>query len=139
MLGCPSGPNIKLCGEIPMGGCPIGRGGTCMDATCDALYDCVDGSWTLAEQCDQGVGGGGTSSSSLSSSSTGLCMPGTFDHANEAMGCTPDLESPDCPVEAAESCEPCATGCVDFFMCKTSGWMDVAFCDDTGKLVLVGQ
>src|SRR5438067_1179834 len=61
IAGCPELPPVQLCGEIPAGGCPIGRGGTCDDVTCNGLYDCVDGAWTLAKACpgDGGPGDGG--------------------------------------------------------------------------------
>jgi hypothetical protein len=56
-----------------------------------------------------------------------------FDHSGEVSGCTPDLQSPDCPAEAAEGlCEPCLTGCIDFFMCTETGWESVAYCDEDG-------
>lgn len=130
------GPSIEPCGVIPEGGCPVGRGGTCDDMTCSGLFDCVDGDWSLVETCDRGSGGSGSTSSSVSSSSTG-CVPAQIDHTGEVEGCTPDLEPPDCPAAAAELCNPCLTGCVDFFICVSAGWKDVAFCTEEGELVLV--
>src|SRR5687767_382060 len=56
---CSSGPGMQLCGQSPGNGCPVGRGGTCDDASCEGLYDCVDGAWRLVESCPGGTGGAG--------------------------------------------------------------------------------
>jgi hypothetical protein len=136
-LGCDS-PAVQVCGEIPTDGCPVGRGGTCDDPYCAALYDCVGGDWELAEACSNpttsaassgtgsGAGGGGE----------GGCTPLLIDHTDEVEGCTPDLQEPDCPAVAAETCpNPCLTGCVDFFLCEAQGWSLVAFCTEDLELV----
>ncbi len=131
--GCGGFGPVQTCGEIPEGGCPLGRGGTCDDLYCGGLYDCVDGAWELVESCP----GGGTAVTATSSGSGagGGCI--TFDHSNEADGCKPDLEPPDCPVVAAETCgDPCLTGCVDFYLCESSGWVDVGYCAESGELVV---
>lgn len=133
-----SGSSIQLCGTIPEGGCPIGRGGTCDDPSCTGVYNCLEGDWTLEFACDGGGGaGGGGSSSSDASSSASACISATFDHTGEVTGCKPDLEHPDCPVDAAEGCNPCLTSCVDFFMCTSEGWKDLAYCTEEGDLVIV--
>src|SRR5258708_5344640 len=80
VASCGDLPEPLLCGEIPPGGCPSGRGGTCDDLTCAALYDCVDGAWTPTKTCpipdggrpDGGDGGDG-----------GPCTPFMFDHSHE--------------------------------------------------------
>jgi len=136
LAGCDDLGSLKLCGEIPGGGCPAGRGGSCDDALCSGLYDCVDGDWSLVESCDGGATTGGVTSSTSSSSGAGGCEPVALDHSQEVTGCTPDLESPDCPSQAAEVCGPCLTGCVDFFICEADGWQDVAYCTDDGTLVV---
>lgn len=129
-------PDLKLCGEIPEGGCPIGRGGTCDDAYCAALYDCVDGDWTLSETCE---GQGGSPATSSATTGVGGCDGVVIDRTGETEGCMPDLQSPDCPAEAAEVCpNPCLTGCVDFFLCRKE-WVSVAYCDDLGEIVLVDE
>jgi hypothetical protein len=131
------GSSIQLCGQIPEDGCPLGHGGTCDDALCAGLYDCIDGTWKEVEVCHQGQGGGAsTTGASGTSSSTG-CQPVMLDHSMEMLDCMPDLENPDCPAAAAEVCGPCLTGCTDFFMCEPAGWKDVAFCDEMGELILV--
>ena len=58
-----------------------------------------------------------------------------LDHAGETVNCKPDLQDPDCPAAAAETCAEavCLTGCVDFFLCKKDGWTAVAHCDDSGQ------
>lgn len=134
-FACSSGPDIQPCGLIPTGGCPVGRGGTCDDQYCDALYDCLEGQWTLVESCPPS-GSGGSSSTSVGGSGVGGCEGVQIDRTGEASGCTPDLQEPDCPADVAESCQPCLSGCVDFFLCKARGWETVAFCDENGEVVL---
>jgi hypothetical protein len=129
---------VLLCGEIPDGGCPIGRGGSCDDVACAALYDCVDGAWTEVERCSGGgvtTGGGGPSGAG--GEGGGACAPAVIDRTGEADGCTPDLLDPDCPAAAAEVCDPCGTGCADFFLCTADGWIDVAACDEDGVLTVL--
>lgn len=129
---------LPLCGQIPDGGCPLGRGGTCDDATCAALYDCVEGDWARVETCAAGTGGSGAGGAGGQPVGSGGCSAVTFDHSAEVAGCAPDLQSPDCPAEAAESaCDPCSTGCVDFFLCLADGWQDVATCTEDGQLVVL--
>jgi hypothetical protein len=133
---CGGGDELLLCGQIPPDGCPIGRGGTCEDVVCAALYDCVEGSWTLAETCVRGGGEGGGGAGA--GQGGGECAPVSLDHTGEAMGCTPDLQSPDCPVAAAETCaaSACLTECDAFFLCTDDGWALAAFCDREGALVV---
>jgi hypothetical protein len=61
-----------------------------------------------------------------------------IDLTGQTTGCTPDLQNPDCPVQAAMGCAEsvCLTGCGDFFLCLSSGWLDVAYCADDGGLVV---
>ena len=130
---------VKLCGEIPPDGCPIGRGGTCDDATCAGLYDCVDGAWRLEQTCPGGGGGAGASSGAAGADAgPDGCASVRIDHTGETTGCEPDLQSPDCPVVAAETCaaSACLTDCVDFFLCTARGWVAVAYCDEEGQLVV---
>src|SRR5262245_362784 len=94
-LACSSGPDIQPCGLIPGSGCPIGRGGTCEDETCDALYDCVEGQWTLVESCAPS-GSGGSSSSSAGGSGAGGCAGVSIDRTDEVTGGTPDPRERDC-------------------------------------------
>jgi hypothetical protein len=127
--GCQDLPPVVPCGRIPDQGCPIGRGGTCDDPVCAALYDCVDGKWTSVQTC--GSFDGGTDSGSMEA---GPCTPTGIDTTGATTGCTPDLQSPDCPAEAAEPCAEtaCLTGCLDFFLCTKDGWTAVAHCSDDG-------
>ncbi len=131
----------EVCGTIPDGGCPVGRGGTCDDASCRALYDCVDGSWILTETCSSASGGGSNEGGAPSEGGTGQggCTPVSFDRTAEVTGCSPDFESPDCPAAAAETCAPCLNDCVDFYLCLEPAfpsWTLVAFCDEAGELVV---
>jgi hypothetical protein len=139
--GCGSFPPVELCGRIPDGGCPIGRGGTCDDRSCAALYDCDEGSWTEVERCsggDAAQGGGGAATTSGDGGAGGACEVAQFDRSSEADGCEPTLLLPDCEVEAAETCAPCLTGCEDFFLCTSTGWEAIAYCSSEGALVVFG-
>lgn len=128
---------LALCGVIPEGGCPIGRGGTCDDPSCTGVYNCIEGQWTLEFACDGGGGGSGGSGASSSHVSTGACVTAVLDHSGEVAGCKPDLVDPDCPIAAAELCNPCSTGCIDFFKCTSAGWTDLAYCTEEGELVIL--
>lgn len=146
--GCFPTNELLLCGEIPAGGCPLGRGGSCDDSVCAGLYDCVEGKWTLAVDC---AADGGTSTATGTASGGGsgggdagpdvACVPATISHAGEKQGCTPDLQNPDCPVAAAEAAcleSVCLTGCVDFYLCTKDSWTLAAYCDEiSGDLVIL--
>lgn len=135
--GCQELPAPETCGEIPEGGCPVGRGGSCDDVTCTGLYDCVEGAWALAKTCTGGGdGGSGGSGGGVADAGPDACTPVTIDHTGETTGCTPDLQHPDCPAVAAERCAEtaCLTGCIDFFLCTADGWTTAAYCTDEGEL-----
>ena len=150
--GCPSLTYVK-CGEIPLDGCPVQSGGSCQDPTCAVLYDCdnANGTWVSVQACtrDGGVGtGGGGGGAPMHDA--GPCTPPAIDMGPDAgisQGCTTDLESPDCPIAAAEPCAEtaCLTGCSDFFICSgivapgcpvPPCWVDVAYCDDSGDFIV---
>jgi hypothetical protein len=122
--GCTSTP-LVLCDQIPEGGCPLDRGGTCDDRACAALYGCYDGVWKVVEVCEENTGGAGGAE----------CTSITFDRSMETTGCMPPLQSPDCPAAVAEDCpeKACTTGCTDFFLCTAEGWIGVAYCDEDGN------
>jgi hypothetical protein len=138
LASCGSGAEVKLCGRIPGDGCPLGRGGTCDDKLCGALYDCVDGAWTLVDVCDRSDAGAGAGGHVEDAGPDAPCEPVMLDHTAEVSGCAPDLQDPDCPAVAAETCAQtaCFTGCTDFFLCTAPGWTLVAHCDDQGNLIL---
>lgn len=135
---CGSLGRVQTCGEIPEAGCPIGRGGTCDDQLCAALYDCVDGAWTEVEDCGRvvGAGGAGVGGAGGQGGDAGGCQSVEIDRSAETFGCTPGLLEPDCPIAAAEVCDPCSTGCVDFWMCTGDGWASIGYCDELGRFVL---
>ena len=146
MAGCSTG-KLQPCDAIPEGGCPIGRGGTCDDTACRGLYECVEGRWSLLTHCagnggdgGQGVGGAGGAAGAAGSAGmagAGGCSGVELDHTGETQGCSPELELPDCPALVAESCQPCVSGCADFFMCLEGAWGWVAYCTEQGQLVVV--
>lgn len=131
--GCDAGLP-KLCDALPEGGCPAGRGGSCLDRTCSGLYDCVEGAWVETERCPAAPSG--PLDAGMEAAADASCSQVSIDHQGEASGCSPNLQEPDCPAAAAELCEPCATGCSDFFLCEMSGWTEVAYCDDMGNIVI---
>jgi hypothetical protein len=129
---CGSYPDVVPCGQIPPNGCPLRGGGTCSDVTCGAIYGCIDGTWTYVETCSNTI---------PEDAGTGpdACTVATIDHTGETEGCKPDLQNPDCPVEAAEQCASsvCQSECSDFFLCTKDGWQVVAYCDQEGQLVVM--
>lgn len=142
---------LVLCDQIPDGGCPLDRGGTCDDMACEVIYGCYDGVWKPVELCDGGTGGSGGAGAATTGGAGaggaggggagaggaggGECTPLSFDHTGEITGCIPGLQSPDCPAAVAEGCpeKACTTGCLDFFLCKADGWVSVAYCDEDGN------
>ena len=138
-VSCGSFGDVQLCGEIPEGGCPIGRGGSCDDDLCAELYDCVEGEWTGVTVCHDGVGSGGGGGGGGGDDGVGhLCEIVVLDHTGETTGCEPDLLGGDCPLAAAELCaeSACLTDCYDFFLCTEDGWLAVAYCNENGEVVV---
>lgn len=135
-LGCQPSPVIAVCDELPdPTACPTGRGGTCKDPECSALYECVEGTWERVQICEQNHAGGGGAGQG-GQGAQGGCLEVPIDTDSPFDGCGPDLQPPDCPVEAASACQPCTTGCLDFFSCDSDGWTLVAYCDEDGAFVV---
>lgn len=134
---CPGPGGVQPCGQIPEDGCPIGRGGTCRDPYCAALYDCLDGRWERVEVCPgfEPSTSAGSAAGGSGGAGQGGCAGVAIDRTGETTGCMPDLALPDCTVAAAEACRPCSTGCIDFFLCTDQGWVAKAFCDQDGDVV----
>ncbi len=139
---CQSLPTGTGCVDIPAGGCPLDRGGTCADPTCNALWACNAGAWSLMQECDQpdaGAGGGGAGGGpSDAGPDDGPCAMVSIDLTGQTQDCMPDLAFPDCDVAAALGCvqQACLTGCSDFWMCSMAGWIAVAYCTDDGQLIV---
>lgn len=131
-VGCGGGGDLRPCNDIPEGGCPLDRGGSCEDPACAVLYACFDGAWEEHEQCTANTQ---TTASVSASSSTGGCAPFEIDRTGETSGCQPDLLEPDCPADALDTCSPCSLGCVDFYLCLAEGWVNVAHCTEEGDVV----
>src|SRR5829696_4686587 len=52
---CDDGPVPMPCSNIPAGGCPLGRGVSCSDPACEAVYACRPNNvWELAQECPRG-------------------------------------------------------------------------------------
>jgi hypothetical protein len=146
--GCDDGNTLLLCGEIPGGGCPQGRGGSCDDAVCAGLYDCVEGKWTLTVDCSADGGTSSTSSTGAGADAAAdaACTPVAISHEGELIGCKGALQEPDCPAAVIDDAcaeSVCLTGCTDFFLCvydmdqaNKRSWSAVAYCDEDGQLVV---
>lgn len=142
--GCQALPSITAtCSDIPPGGCPLDRGGTCGDATCAALYDCVNGVWVESETCDHPPATAAVRSIAVAGAAApvldgGACTPVDVDVSGQTNDCMVDLMFPDCPAVAAQGCaqSACLTGCMDFFVCRSTAWIDVAHCDEGGRLTV---
>jgi hypothetical protein len=153
VLTCQGLPDGATCDDIPDGGCPIDRGGSCDDPTCGAIYLCNNGVWSVGQICPPndggGPGGGGVGGGTTvpeggpicSHDGGGACTPVVIDAGSTASDCTPDLACGDCEVSAAYGCAECAcaTGCLDFYVCRPDGWHSVAYCTDNGTLVISNQ
>lgn len=152
---CQGLPEGETCSDIPDGGCPIDRGGSCADPTCDAIFLCNNGLWSLETKCPAqqvpeggtGSGGSGTGGSAPTPCTTDPvgdagCTVVNLDAGDTATECTPDLMDGDCPWQVAQgSCVECVclTGCLDFYTCTPAGWVSVAYCDDSGDFIVSSQ
>lgn len=132
---------IAPCPPLGDGQCTKSRGGSCVDATCRAIYVCEpDRTWRLDEVCAAGDAGTDAADARADEAGDGDDAGGlgcdAAIEASTATGCAPELELPDCPVEAAHGCAAaaCATGCEAFFACTSAGWSEqpVASCVDGG-------
>lgn len=138
-VACQDMPKIIPCDTIPEGGCNATRGGTCEDPVCEALYRCIDGSWTQTATCEPSADAGVTHDASAEDAQldAALCSDGpVFDGA---VGCRPALQLPDCSLEVALGCaeSACSTGCEDFFGCTDEGWELYAYCDTQAGLIWI--
>ncbi len=135
---CGSLGDVQPCGQIPDEGCPIGRGGSCLDLECRALYDCSEGRWVIVQTCENNGGTGGASETGNEGGSGGgnSCETVEFDHTNE-ISCDFQLQLPECKASEAESmCQDqiCNSGCEVFLMCTIDvpEGVDVGMCDEEG-------
>jgi hypothetical protein len=142
-VNCQGLPDGTGCVNIPDDGCPLDRGGSCADPTCNALWSCTAGAWSLVQECNQpdgGAGGGSGAGGGISDAgaSDGPCVMANINLVGQTQDCTPDLAFPDCPVSAALGCadQACLTGCSDFWLCSMAGWVDVAYCTCDGQLIV---
>jgi hypothetical protein len=138
LAGCQGFDEVPECSTVPAGGCPSSRGGSCDDKTCSAIYACTADGWQLQKVCDRD--GGGDESDAEAGSDGPVCGDAvTID--GSLSTCDPnEVLAPDCPLNVAVGCpgSACLSGCLDFFVCRTEGWVEAAYCDDvTGELVWI--
>lgn len=138
LAGCQGFEDIPECGVVPAGGCPTSRGGSCDDQACAAIYACTESGWALRKTCERD---GGEDASDAATEPDGPMCGDAVTMEGMADTCDPnEVLTPDCPIQVALGCPgtACLTGCADFFVCRTDGWVEAAYCDDvTGELVWV--
>jgi hypothetical protein len=135
LLACDGVPNEAPCHEIPDGGCPLDNGAAvCQDPSCDAVYACVDGRWSLRQTCPPHP-----HDASSTPADAGEAAP-PFDAnievppgGNGGPGCN-GLQLPDCTASEGLACvqTPACCGCVDLWACDDGGWNLWGECVDGG-------
>jgi hypothetical protein len=145
---CTAAPLHDFCTDIPEHGCPGTDSTNCEDTTCAAIYSndssCV---WTFVVKCpnfrphvDAGPDAADADASRDGEArdarvrDAGFVLP----QGASGEGCSPELESPDCPVELALQCAYCC-GCQDLYVCVDAGWNLWGECDDGGGIREVTQ
>lgn len=140
LSGCEDMPRgVEQCGVIPDGGCPKGRGGSCEDPTCQAIYRCENDVWQWVEDCPSKAASDGGIESDASDAEPLSCGDAQLS-IESGTGCRPSLIVPECPIDAIKGCPAlaCTMGCDDFYQCTTDGWEHAAYCDPEEGLVWTG-
>ncbi len=135
---CEDGPVPEPCTNVPEGGCPLARGLSCMDPTCEAVYLCRPNNvWELYEHCPPHdasapratVDATDTREASSIVDASIDAPPGAFG----GPGCT-SLQSPECALGVALGCGAGCCGCEDLFVCENGGWTLWGVCGDAGPI-----
>jgi hypothetical protein len=117
------------CADIPRGGCPLGRGASCDDPTCLAVYACRAGNvWELDHACPlrdaadaRADAGDASADAPLEATPTLDAGPDAPAGASGGPGCGA-LQAPDCSLGFALACPAGCCGCEDLFVCEGGGW-----------------
>lgn len=127
-------PIARPCTNIPPGGCPIARGVSCDDPSCEAVYACRAGDvWELEKTCPpreggtRGDGGVDPGDARAPIDASFDAPPGAFG----GPGCS-ELAVPDCALGLALACGAGCCGCEDLFVCREGGWDLWGSCGDGG-------
>ncbi len=134
--GCDDEPVPQPCSDIPAGGCPIARGVSCFDPTCEAVYACRAGNrWELVERCPpQDASARPAFDASGEDSGTEPPFDASVDAPPGAYGgpgCL-SLQSPDCSVGLVLSCGADCCDCEDLYVCEGGGWNLWGYCSPDG-------
>jgi hypothetical protein len=122
----------ETCLDVPDGGCPLSNGVACEDPTCQAVYACNAGVWSLDHTCPT-IDAGTVDASADAPDAPAFdaasidAPPGSFG----GPGC-PELEDPDCPLGEAIACGPGCCDCEELYVCVDMGWTDWGSCQDGG-------
>lgn len=115
------------CTNIPAGGCPLGRGVSCQDPSCEAVYACRAGNaWELAHACPAHEAGAPRDAAVEARPVVDAAIdapPG----ANGGPGCGP-LQPPDCALGFALVCPSGCCDCEDLFVCQNGAWVAWGTC-----------
>lgn len=139
VAACDNPPTPVACTGVPAGGCPQDNGAdVCSDPSCEAVYACNSGRWTLSQKCPPHPREAGAADASVDAAESGGPPPmdATFDvppGAYGGSGCT-DLETPDCSVGTALACADTSgcCGCQDLWVCESGSWVLWGECGDAG-------
>jgi len=136
LAACEDGATPRECTDIPQGGCPLARGVSCQDLTCQAVYLCRPNNvWELHEYCPARDGEAPREASVPEEAAP---PPPSFDASIDAPpgayggpGCQP-LQSPECSLGLGLSCGAGCCGCEDLYICENGGWSLWGVCGDGG-------
>lgn len=135
---CDSVPTETPCHAVPDGGCPVDNGANvCEDPSCDAVYACVDGGWSLRQVCPPHPHD--AAPASVDGGEGGSVFDASIDvppGGNGGPGCN-ELQMPDCPAGEGLACvqTPDCCGCVDLWVCDDGGWNPWGECVDGGIIL----
>jgi len=112
------------CSNIPQGGCPIARGVSCQDPTCERVYACREGNvWELVAPCP--ARDATPSGKDAGAPDTGGGFDASIDAPPGAFGgpgCA-GLQPPDCSLGLALACGSGCCECEDLFVCENGAWL----------------
>jgi hypothetical protein len=124
-VACDDPPTPKPCVDVPDGGCPEDNGAAvCQDPSCNAVYACIDGGWSLQQVCPPHPHDASPPPADVAEA--GAPFDASIDvpaGGYGGPGC-PDLELPDCTAAEGLACvqSPGCCGCVDLWVCDNGGW-----------------
>ncbi len=132
---CDDGSVANPCSDIPARGCPLARGVSCSDPTCEAVYACRPNNvWELLERCPARDAADPSPRDAAIEAAPSPSFDASIDAPPGAFGgpgCAA-LQAPDCSLGLALSCGAGCCGCEDLYVCDDSAWSSWGTCDDAG-------